>query len=195
MRTAAIARTTTETDISLKLCLDGSGKSVLNTGCGFLDHMLTLFAKHGRFDLEVNCKGDVEVDYHHTAEDIAIVLGEAFKSALGDKKGINRYASEKIPMDEALVCVTLDISGRCGYFGNLAIPAPKVGDFDTELVDEFMYGLCRALGLNLHIEQIRGSNSHHIIEGVFKALGRAMRTAVAIDAKFANDLPSTKGML
>ena len=195
MRSAEIKRKTTETDIALTLELDGSGKSQISTKCGFLDHMLTLFSKHGRFDLTLLCDGDVEVDFHHTAEDVAIALGEAFKAALGDKRGICRYGSEKVPMDEALIAVTLDISGRCGYFGDLCIPAPKVGDFDTELTDEFLYGLCRAMGLNLHVEQLRGKNSHHIIEGLFKALGRALKTAVAIDQRFQDDLPSTKGML
>lgn len=195
MRSAQIKRTTAETAVEVILELDKKTEADIKTGCGFLDHMLTLLAHHGRFGLTVKAAGDVQVDYHHLTEDVGIVLGSAFLAALGEKRGINRYGEVTVPMDEALVSVYLDISGRAGYYSDLAIPAPKVGDFDTELVDEFMAGLCRGMGLNLHIEQKRGRNSHHIIEAAFKALGRALRSAVAADAGIAGEIPSSKGTL
>ncbi len=195
MRIAEISRKTAETDISLKLNIDGKGTSVINTGCGFLDHMLTLFAKHGKFDLEIVCKGDTNVDDHHTVEDVGICLGEAFKEALCDKKGICRYGSLALPMDEALILAAVDLSGR-SYLGyKLSIPAQKVGSFDTELVEEFWLSFVRCAGLNLHITSLSGSNSHHIIEAAFKAVARALREAVKIDADFADEIPSTKGVL
>lgn len=195
MRTAEINRTTFETDIKLKLNLDGTGKSTIDTGCGFLDHMLTLFAKHGRFDLEVYCKGDTHVDYHHTVEDVGIVLGSAFAEALGDKKGIERYGDTTIPMDEALILSAVDISGRAFFGYELSIPTQRVGDFDTELVEEFWFSFVRNLNCALHIVQFAGKNSHHIIEGAFKSIGRSLRKAVAINPEFANEIPSTKGVL
>ncbi len=195
MRTASIDRKTNETDIKMTLNLDGEGKSTVNTGCGFLDHMLTLFAKHGRFDLDVTCKGDTEVDYHHTAEDIGIVLGQCFNKALGDKKGIIRYGNMILPMDEALILSAVDISGRsylkCSFFGL----TEKVGDFDTELVEEFFMAFVRNAELTLHIKQFDGENTHHIIEGTFKSVARSLKDAVSIDPKFANEIPSTKGVL
>ena len=195
MRTSEIIRKTAETDIKLKLNLDGSGKSVIDTKCGFLDHMLTLFAKHGRFDLEVKCDGDVYVDYHHTVEDIGICLGKAFAEALGEMRGIVRYGDIMLPMDEALIACAVDISGR-DYLGyDVDIPTPKVGDFDTELVAEFMFGFVRNANITLHFKQMEGSNSHHIIEGMFKALGRTMAKAVKIDDDYKNEIPSTKGVL
>ena len=195
MRTAQITRKTAETDIALTLNLDGSGKSAIDTGCGFLDHMLTLFSRHGRFDLTIRCKGDTYVDDHHTAEDIGISLGQAFQTALGDKKGINRYGSTVLPMDEALILTAVDLSGR-GYLGyDLQIPTEKVGTFDTELVEEFWLGFIRNAACTLHIRQLAGSNSHHIIEGAFKSVARSLKAAVAIDAAFADEIPSTKGVL
>lgn len=195
MRKSEINRKTAETDISLTLDLDGSGKSTIDTGCGFLDHMLTLFAKHGRFDLSVKCAGDVEVDYHHTAEDIGISLGQAFAEAVGDKKGIYRYGNMILPMDESLILSAVDISGR-DYLGyDLRIPTEKVGDFDTELVEEFWLGFVRNAGVTLHIKQFEGTNSHHIIEGAFKSVARSLRAAVAIDPTCADEIPSTKGVL
>jgi len=195
MRRSEINRKTAETDISLSLDLDGTGESTIDTGCGFLDHMLTLFAKHGRFDLTVKCKGDVEVDYHHTAEDIGISLGRAFAEAVGDKRGIYRYGNMILPMDEALILSAVDISGR-DYLGyGLMIPTEKVGDFDTELVEEFWLGFVRNAGVTLHIKQFDGTNSHHIIEGAFKSVARSLRAAVAIDPAFADEIPSTKGVL
>ncbi|MFI3227829.1 MAG: imidazoleglycerol-phosphate dehydratase HisB [Clostridia bacterium] len=195
MRNTEIIRNTFETKIALKLNLDGTGKSVINTNCGFLDHMLTLFASHSRFDFEVVCDGDIYVDFHHTAEDIAITLGQAIKQALGDKKGICRYGTFFVPMDEALIQVSLDISGRGLLVENIQLNAPKVGDFDTELCKEFMMAFARESGITLHINQIRGENTHHIIEGIFKALARSLRQAVQIDEKFANEIPSTKGLI
>lgn len=190
-----IIRKTAETDINLEITLDGSGKSTIDTGCGFLDHMLTLFARHGRFDLDVTCKGDTYVDYHHTAEDIGIVLGEAFACAIGDKKGITRYGNFILPMDEALIMSAVDISGR-SYLGyGLEIPTEKVGDFDTELVEEFWLGFVRNAQVTLHIRQLAGTNSHHIIEGAFKSVARSLKAAVAIDPDFADEIPSTKGVL
>ena len=195
MRTAEIKRTTAETDIFLSLNLDGAGVSDCRTGCGFLDHMLTLLARHGRFDLTVKCKGDTQVDYHHTAEDIGICLGKAFAQAIGDKKGITRYGSTTLPMDEALILSAVDISGRGGCYYNLEIPTQKVGDYDTELDQEFWIAFAQNAGLTLHIRQLAGRNSHHIIEGAFKSVARSLKAAVAIDACFANEVPSTKGML
>ena len=195
MRTAAINRNTAETAISLALNLDGCGKSAIATGCGFLDHMLTLFARHGRFDLDLTCKGDTWVDDHHTAEDAGIALGQAFKVALGDKRGIRRYGDCCLPMDEALILTAVDLSGR-GYLGyDLQIPTQKVGTFDTELVEEFWLGFIRNAECTLHIRKLAGTNSHHIIEGAFKSAGRSLRQAVAIDPDFANEIPSTKGVL
>ena len=195
MRKTEIKRKTAETDIALKLDLDGSGKSVLSTGCGFLDHMLTLFARHGRFDLEINCKGDVEVDYHHTVEDIGISLGQAFSKALGDKKGITRYGDTVLPMDEALILTAVDISGRGMLLCDLNIRAKKVGDFDTELCEEFFTAFARNAGVTLHIRQLAGRNSHHIIEGVFKSAARSLKDAVAVDPALKDEIPSTKGVL
>lgn len=195
MRHAEIIRTTGETDINLKLLLDGSGRSVINSGVGFLDHMLTLFAKHGRFDLEVKCAGDTQVDFHHTVEDIGIALGQAFAKALGDKRGIKRYADTVLPMDEALILTAVDVSGRglCCY--DAATPSQKVGDFDTELSSEFWFAFAREAGVTLHIRKLAGANSHHIIEGVFKSATRSLRAAVTIDKEFADEIPSTKGLL
>ena len=195
MREASINRKTAETDIRLQLNLDGSGKSEIDTGCGFLNHMLTLFAKHGKFDITLTCVGDTDVDYHHTTEDIGIALGTAFKEALGDKKGICRYAHTVLPMDEALILSAVDISGR-DYLGYaLEIPAPTVGDFDTELVEEFFLGFVRNSGITLHLRQFAGKNTHHMIEGTFKSVAVSLRKAVQIDAQFAGDIPSTKGVL
>ena len=195
MRTAEIIRKTGETDISLKLNLDGKGASTVSSGCGFLDHMLTLFAKHGKFDLVLTCKGDTWVDDHHTVEDIGIALGQAFSEALGDKKGICRYGDTVLPMDESLILTAVDLSGR-SYLGyGLEIPTQKVGTFDTELVEEFFLGFVRNAQMNLHIRQLAGSNSHHIIEGAFKSVARSLRQAVSIDAAFADEIPSTKGVL
>ena len=195
MRHAEIIRTTGETDINLKLLLDGSGRSVINSGVGFLDHMLTLFAKHGRFDLEVKCAGDTQVDFHHTVEDIGIALGQAFAKARGDKRGIKRYADTVLPMDEALILTAVDVSGRglCCY--DAATPSQKVGDFDTELSSEFWFAFAREAGVTLHIRKLAGANSHHIIEGVFKSAARSLRAAVTIDKEFADEIPSTKGLL
>ena len=195
MKTAAISRKTAETDINLTLTIDGTGKSDIATGCGFLDHMLTLFAKHGKFDLFLTCVGDTWVDDHHTVEDVGIALGQAFAEALGDKKGICRYGDTVLPMDEALILTAVDLSGR-SYLGyGLEIPTQKVGTFDTELVEEFFLGFVRNAQMNLHIRQLAGSNSHHIIEGAFKSVARSLRQAVSIDAAFANEIPSTKGVL
>ena len=195
MRNATICRVTAETNISLTLELDGKGNSKIDTGSGFLDHMLTLFAKHGNFDLDVLCKGDAEVDYHHTAEDIGIVLGQAFTKALGDKKGIVRYGSMMLPMDETLILSAIDLSGRSGLYYDCDIPAYKVGNFDTELCEEFFAAFVRTCACTLHIRKIAGKNSHHIIEGTFKSVARSLRAAVAIDKDNADTLPSTKGVL
>lgn len=195
MRTAEINRKTAETDISLKLNLDGTGVSNISTGVGFLDHMLTLFARHGRFDLDVTCVGDLDVDCHHTTEDIGIALGEAFATALGDKKGIFRYGSMILPMDETLILSAVDISGRCHLNYGLKIPTQRVGMFDTELVEEFWLGFVRKAEITLHIKQLDGKNSHHIIEGTFKSVARALKYAVAIDEAYKNEIPSTKGVL
>ena len=195
MRTYEINRKTAETDIELDLNLDGSGKSVIESGCGFLDHMLTLFAAHGRFDLTVKCVGDTYVDYHHTVEDIGISLGKAFCQALGDKRGIVRYGDTVLPMDESLILSAVDISGRGGLYFALDIPTQKVGDFDTELVEEFWRAFACDAGITLHLRQLAGSNSHHIIEGSFKSVARSLRTAVSVDKAFADEIPSTKGLL
>ena len=193
MRTAEIIRKTNETDIKISVDLDGKGVSVIDTGCGFLDHMLTLFARHGRFDLTVRCAGDTQVDYHHTTEDIGIALGQAFAQALGEKRGIVRYGSMLLPMDETLVLCAVDLSGRAMLRYNLQIPAQKVGDFDTELGEEFFWGFVRSASATLHIRQLDGANSHHILEAAFKAFGRALRQAVSIDPDAADEIPSTKG--
>ena len=195
MRTATIERRTNETNIRLTLNLDGRGESTVSTGSGFLDHMLTLFAKHGRFDLEVTCVGDTEVDFHHTTEDIGIALGDAFKEALGNKAGITRYGDFLLPMDEALILTAVDLSGREYLSYELDIPAQKVGEFDTELCEEFFLGFVRRAELTLHIRQLAGKNSHHIIEGAFKSVARALAKAVKIDDNFKDDIPSTKGVL
>lgn len=195
MRNAEIKRKTNETDIELKLVLDGRGTSSISSGSAFLDHMLTLFAKHGKFDLTVSCKGDTEVDFHHTAEDIGICLGQAFRDALGDKAGIVRYADTTLPMDETLILTALDFSGRGFFACELDIKAAKVGDFDTELAHEFWQAFAINAGATLHIRQLAGTNAHHIIEGVFKSMARTLRCAVKIDADFASDIPSTKGTL
>ena len=195
MRTSEIKRTTKETDIALSLSLDGTGKSEIDTGVGFLDHMLTLFASHGGFDLSVMCRGDVRVDDHHSVEDIGICLGLALREALGDCRGITRYGSMLLPMDEALVQCVLDISGRACLVYRAEIPSEKVGTFDTELVEEFFTAVVRSAGLTLHIRQLDGTNSHHIIEAMFKAFGRALRTAVKIDESRKDEIPSTKGSL
>ena len=178
MRKSNIKRTTAETDISLEFILDGNGKSNVNTGCGFMDHMLTLFASHGCFDLDLECKGDVNVDYHHSVEDIGICLGKAFAEALGDRRGINRYGNMLLPMDEALIMCSIDVSGRGFLVYDLQIHTEKVGDFDTELVEEFLIAFTRQAGITLHIRKLSGSNSHHIIEGAFKAIAHSLRIAV-----------------
>ena len=195
MRKSDISRKTAETDIRLTLTLDGTGKSDIQTGVGFLDHMLTLFARHGAFDLSLSCKGDTNVDDHHSVEDIGIALGEAFREALGEKRGVRRYGDVTLPMDEALILAAVDLSGRGGFYGDLHIPAQKVGTFDTELTEEFFIALSRNGGMTLHVRQLAGQNSHHIIEGAFKAVARALRTAVSVDPDFAGDIPSTKGVL
>ncbi len=194
MRSSEIIRKTNETDIMLSLSLS-KGESTIDTGCGFLDHMLTLFARHGDFALNVKCKGDTEVDYHHTAEDIAICLGDAFKEALGDMKGITRYGSFILPMDESLILTAVDISGRSGLYYDLQIPTEKVGDFDTELTQEFFEAFVRHAGVTLHIKQLAGTNSHHIIEGTFKSFARTLKQAVSIDENNKDAIPSTKGVL
>lgn len=195
MRQAEIVRNTAETQIELKLNIDGTGKSKIATGCGFLDHMLTLFSRHGRFDLEVSCNGDTYVDYHHTAEDIGICLGEVFAKALGEKRGIVRYGSMMLPMDEALILSAVDISGRGMLCYDLQIPTEKVGDFDTELVKEFFLAFVRKAEITLHIKQLAGENSHHIIEGAFKSVARSLAAACSVDEKYADEIPSTKGVL
>ena len=193
MRTYEISRKTAETDIILALNLDGTGKSSIDTGCGFLNHMLTLFASHGRFDLTVKCAGDVDVDDHHSVEDIGIVPGQAFQAALGDKRGITRYGSFLLPMDEALIQTAVDISGRSCLCYGLEIPTQKIGTFDTELVEEFFLGFTRNCPMSLHIRQLAGKNSHHIVEGTFKSVARSLKVAVALDG--TNEIPSTKGVL
>lgn len=195
MREFTVKRKTNETDIELVLSLDGKGASAIDSGCGFLDHMLTLFAKHSGFDLEVRCLGDVNVDYHHTVEDIGICLGKAFCEALGDKRGITRYGYMILPMDEALILSSVDISGR-SYLGyEVSIPTEKVGDFDTELAREFFIAFTRCAELTLHVRQLAGFNSHHIIEGIFKSVARSLKAAVSIDPRASDEVPSTKGVL
>ncbi len=195
MRTSEIKRNTAETQIELKLDLDGTGKYDIDTGCGFLDHMLVLFARHGRFDLKVECNGDTNVDYHHTVEDIGIVLGQAFAEALGNMAGIKRYGDIILPMDEALIMCAVDISGRAHLSLDLGNMPDKVGDFDTELVSEFLLGFVRNCKITLHVNKLYGTNAHHIIEGSFKALARVLNQAVSIDEKYSNEIPSTKGVL
>ena len=194
MRFAKLDRKTAETDISLALNLDG-GESKIDTGCGFLNHMLTLFAKHARFGLTVKCVGDVDVDFHHTAEDIGICLGKAFSEAIGDKAGIVRYGDITLPMDEALILAAVDISGRGMLVYNVETPTLRVGDFDTELVEEFFIAFCREAGVTLHVRKLDGRNTHHILEGVYKAVARALSKAVAIDPALKGEIPSTKGVL
>ena len=195
MRVSEIKRKTAETDIALRLELDGRGVSDIDTGCGFLDHMLTLFAKHAHYDLSVKCVGDTDVDYHHTVEDVGICLGKAFSEALGDKKGIRRYGDKILPMDEALILSAVDISGRDFLGYALDIPSYRVGDFDTELCEEFLKAFVREAKLTLHVRQLAGTNSHHIIEGAFKSIARSLSMATELDAKFANEIPSTKGVI
>ena len=193
MRIYEMTRKTAETDIFLSLNLDGTGKSSVDTGCGFLNHMLMLFAAHGKFDLTVKCIGDTDVDDHHSVEDIGIVLGQAFQAALGDKRGITRYGSFLLPMDEALIQTAVDISGRACLCYGLEIPTEKIGSFDTELVEEFFLAFTRNCPMSLHIRQLAGRNSHHIVEGTFKSVARSLKAAVALDG--TNDIPSTKGVL
>lgn len=195
MRTAEIVRTTKETDIKLSLNLDGKGESNIDSGCGFLNHMLTLFAKHSGIDLNVKCVGDIDVDYHHTTEDIGISLGEALGEALCDKRGIVRYGQCLLPMDESLVLSAIDLSGRVHLGFRMSIPTEKIGDFDSELIEEFFYGFVRGSKATLHIKQMDGTNSHHLAEAAFKSVGRSIRQAVSIDERFANEMPSTKGVL
>ena len=193
MRVSEITRNTAETKIQLKLNLDGTGKASINTGVGFLNHMLTLFAAHGKFDLTITCNGDTAVDDHHSVEDIGICLGQAFQQALGDKRGITRYGSFLLPMDESLILSAVDISGRSCLCYGLEIPTEKIGTFDTELVEEFFLGFTRNCPMSLHLRQLAGTNSHHIVEGAFKSVGRALKAAVALDG--SNEIPSTKGVL
>ncbi len=195
MRVGEVVRKTAETDIRLCLQLDGKGESVVDTGCGFLDHMLTLFAKHAGFILQVQCKGDIEVDYHHTVEDVGIALGVAFLQAIGDKKGIVRYGDTLLPMDEALIRSAVDISGRAYAAIELQLPTAKVGDFDTELCEEFWLAFVREARVTLHITQLAGKNSHHVIEGVFKSVAHTLAKAVAVDERRRDEIPSTKGVL
>ncbi|MBQ7887359.1 MAG: imidazoleglycerol-phosphate dehydratase HisB [Clostridia bacterium] len=195
MRSAEIRRATAETTIQLRLNLDGTGAGKIETGVGFMDHMLTLFAKHARMDLDVSCKGDTYVDDHHSVEDIGICLGAAIAQAVGDKGGIRRYGSMLLPMDEALMLCALDLSGRCCLRFTAQIPSRKIGAFDTELVEEFLLALTRSAGMTLHMRQMDGTNSHHIVEAMFKALGRALREAVSIDESLGGEIPSTKGVL
>lgn len=195
MRSAEISRRTAETEIALSLRLDGAGKSDVRTGVGFLDHMLTLFAAHGRFDLTVSCRGDTWVDDHHTVEDVGIALGEALRQALGDKRGVARYGSMLLPMDEALILCAVDLSGRSCLRMTAQFPSEKIGTFDTELVEEFFLAVTRNAGMTLHLRQMDGTNSHHIAEGMFKAFGRALSQAAAVDARLQGEIPSTKGVL
>ena len=195
MRKGELKRKTAETDIELSLTLDGTGKSSIDTGCGFLDHMLTLFASHGRFDLNVSCKGDTNVDFHHSVEDVGICLGKAFSDAIGDCKGIKRYGNMILPMDESLVLCALDVSGRAYLNYDVSIAAEKIGDFDIELIEEFFYAFVRNSGVTLHIKRLDGRNAHHIAEAAFKAFARALRQAVEIDMQSKDEIPSTKGVL
>ena len=195
MRDATVARKTNETDIRLSLRVDGRGESRILSGVGFLDHMLALLARHGRLDLDLRCEGDTQVDDHHSVEDIGIALGQAFQLALGDKRGIRRYASLCLPMDEALILCAVDVSGRGGYYGELDFPTEKIGTIDTQLVHEFMEAFAVNAKLTLHLRRLSGRNSHHIAEGAFKALGRALREAASVEEAFRDGIPSTKGML
>ena len=195
MRKSEIVRKTAETDIRLSLTIDGTGASIIDSGCGFLDHMLTLFSKHAGYDLQVFCKGDTEVDYHHTVEDIGIALGQAFYNAVGDKRGVYRYGDIMLPMDETLIMAAVDLSGRDYASIDLELPTAKVGDFDCELCEEFFLAFVREAKITLHVKQLAGKNSHHIIEGVFKAVARALGKATAIDERRKDEVPSTKGVL
>lgn len=195
MRQASVTRKTNETDIRLQLNLDGRGENSIQSGVGFLDHMLTLLSRHGRMDLTLTCIGDTQVDDHHSVEDIGIALGQAFAEALGEKRGVKRYASLCLPMDEALLLCAVDLSGRGGYYEDLEIPTEKIGTFDTQLVYEFMEAFAVNARLTLHIRKLAGRNSHHIVEGAFKALGRALREAITVEEQFKDEIPSTKGML
>lgn len=195
MREATIKRETKETKINLTINLDGKGMSNINTGCGFFDHMLELFARHSRFDLNVVCDGDINVDYHHTVEDVGIVLGQAIKKALGDMKGIVRYGTTILPMDESLILTAIDISGRSYLKFDLPTRVNKIGDFPVELVEEFFLAFVRHAGLTLHVVKMAGTNAHHIVEGAFKSFARSLKSAVVIDKEFANEIPSTKGVL
>lgn len=195
MRKSIIARKTRETDIQVSLVIEGTGESSISTGCGFMDHMLAMFAKHGRFDLHIACKGDVEVDCHHSIEDVGICLGKAFDEALSDKRGITRFSDVLLPMDEALILCAVDVSGRSWLETDLRIPTQKVGDFDTELVMDFLLAFANHANITTHIRQFSGRNTHHIIEGVFKALGRALAQACKIQKEYENEIPSTKGVL
>ena len=195
MRIAEISRNTAETEIFVRLNLDGKGEGNIDTACGFLDHMLELFARHGRFDLTVHCQGDIHVDYHHTVEDIGICLGQAFAKALGSKKGIRRYADTTLPMDESLILSAVDISGRGGCYYDMELPTERVGDFDTELDQEFWIAFAQNAGITLHLRKLAGRNTHHILEGAFKSVARSLRTAVSIDPDCSDEIPSTKGTL
>ena len=195
MRKTEITRETAETAIFIRLELDGKGESDIDTGCGFLDHMLELFSRHGRFDLTVQCHGDIYVDYHHTVEDVGICLGKAFAKTLGDKKGIRRYADTILPMDEALILSAVDISGRGGCYYDMELPTERVGDFDTELDQEFWIAFAQNAGITLHLRKIAGRNTHHILEGAFKSVARSLRVAVSIDPDFSTEILSTKGIL
>ena len=195
MRIAEITRATSETDIFIRLNLDGKGTAAIDTACGFLDHMLELFTRHGRFDLTVHCTGDIHVDYHHTVEDIGICLGQAFAKALGDKKGIRRYCHTILPMDESLILSAVDISGRGGCYYEMDLPTERVGDFDTELDQEFWIAFAQNAGITLHLRKLAGRNTHHILEGAFKSVARSLRTAVSIDPACSDEIPSTKGTL
>ena len=195
MRKSEVTRNTAETDIKLLLNLDGSGKSNISTGVGFLDHMLELFAKHGKFDLDIKCKGDTHVDCHHSVEDIGICLGTAFSKALGEARGICRYSDVTLPMDEALVLCAVDISGRSFLSLEITLPDRAVGAMDTELYEEFLQAFVRKAGLTMHIRLLDGKNAHHILEACFKAMARALRAAVKIDDDFSDEIPSTKGVL
>ena len=195
MRQAEISRKTGETDVQIRLELDGCGTGKIDTGVGFLDHMLELFARHGRFDLEVVCRGDTRVDDHHSVEDIGIALGQALDRALGDRKGITRYGQTILPMDESLIISAVDLSGRGLLAYGLKIPTEKVGTFDTELTEEFFRALAHNARCTLHLQQLAGGNSHHIIEGAFKSTARSLRAAVRVDPECAGEIPSTKGVL
>ncbi len=195
MRTAEVIRKTNETDIKLTLNVDGKGESTIDTGVGFLDHMLTLFSKHGRFDIDLKCKGDTYVDFHHSVEDCGIALGEAFSKAVGDKRGIKRYGYMILPMDESLILSSFDVSGRAFLSYDLGTLNPKIGEFDTELVQEFFYAFIRNFPVTLHIKKINGANSHHIVEGCFKSVARSLKEALTVDSEYKDEIPSTKGVL